>query len=93
MKDARKPPHLRLGIPAGDTAVCVDISHRLNHGFGLFASSAIISAQIKTNLIGFDSGQYQRSAAPRTGRPEVVAESEIERIAHGAEQPALLWTE
>jgi hypothetical protein len=82
-----------LGIPAGGTAICFGISNRRNHGFGLFASRAIICAQIKTNLVGFYPGQYQRSAAPRTGRPEVIDEFEIERIDHGAEQPALLAAE
>lgn len=84
---------MRLGIPTSEHGGLLRHSDRRNDGFGLFASRAIISAQIKTNLIGFDAGQYQRSAAPRTGRPEVIDESEIERIDHGAEHPALLWTE
>jgi hypothetical protein len=82
-----------LGISAGGTAICFGISDRRNHGFGLFAGRAIISAQIKTNLVGFDSGQYQRSAAPRTRRAKAIDEFEIERIDHGAEQPALLAAE
>jgi hypothetical protein len=68
-------------------------SDRRNHDFGLFAGRAKISAQIKTNLVGFDSGQYQRSATPGTSRAEVIDEFEIERIDHGAEQPALLAAE
>jgi len=65
------------------------ISDRRNHGFGCFAGRAIISAQIKTNLVRFDSGQYQGAAAPRTRRAEVIDEFEIERIDHGAEQRLL----
>jgi hypothetical protein len=85
--------HFRAGISPGGTAICFGISHRRNHGFALFASRAIISAQIKTNLVGFDAGQYQRSAAPGTRRAEVVDEFEIQGIDHGAEQPALLGAE
>jgi hypothetical protein len=82
-----------LGIAAGGKAICFGISDRRNHSFGLFASSAIVGAQIKTDLVGFDPCQYQRSAAPRTRRPKIIDESKIERIDHGAEQPAPLGTE
>ena len=78
--------HLRLGISGG----AIGISDRRSHGFGGLAGSAIISAQIKTNHVGFDAGQKQRSAAPRTGRPEVVDESEIERIGQGADSQRFL---
>jgi hypothetical protein len=78
-----------LGIPAGGTAICFGISDRRNHGLGLFTGRAIISAQIKTNFVGFDSGQYQRPAAPGTRRAEVVDEFEIQGIYHGATASAL----
>jgi hypothetical protein len=45
---------LRWGGPAGGTAICFSISDRRNHGFGRFASRAIVSVQIKTNLVGFE---------------------------------------
>jgi hypothetical protein len=84
---------LRWGSSAGGTAICFGNSDPRDHGFDLLASSARISAQIKTNLVVFDPGQYQWSAAPGTRRPKVVDEFEVERIDHDAEQPALLWTD
>jgi hypothetical protein len=74
--------HLRVGISEGCAAICFGISDRRNHGFGCFAGSAIIGAEIKTDLVRFDPGQYQRSAAPRTRRAEVINESKIERVRH-----------
>ena len=45
--------------------------------------SAIVDAQIKARLLWFDAGQYQRPAAFRAGRPEVIDKLEIKRIYHG----------
>jgi hypothetical protein len=81
-----------LGV-SGDTAICFGISNRRDHGFGCFASCAIIGAQIKPDLVRFDPRQYQWSAAPGTGWPEVIDESEVERIDHDAAQGAPSKTE
>ena len=48
---------------SADGTASLGISDRRNHDFGLFAGHAIISQQIKTNLVWFDSSQYQRSAS------------------------------
>ena len=73
-----------MGASAGDTA-SFGISDWRDHGFGVFASRAIIGAQIKLNLVGFDPRQNQWPAAPRTRWLAFIDESEIERIDHDAE--------
>jgi hypothetical protein len=54
------------------------------------AMSAIIDAQIKTGVLRFDTGQYQRPAAFGAGRPKVVDKLKIKRVYHGTDQPAPL---
>jgi hypothetical protein len=46
-------------------------------GFVGRAVSAIIDAQIKTGVLRFDTGQYQRPAATRAGRSKVVDKRKI----------------
>jgi hypothetical protein len=51
-------------------------------GFVGPALSAIIDAQIKTGVLRFDAGQYQRPAAFGAGRPKVVDKLKIKRVYH-----------
>ena len=59
-------------------------------GFVGLAMSAIIDAQIKTGVLRFDTGQYQRPAATGAGRSKVVDKRKIKRVYHGTDQPAPL---
>ena len=54
-----------------------------DNGFRGLAGRAIVYAQIETRcLFRFDTGQYQRSAAFRAGRPKVIDELKFERGYH-----------
>ena len=50
--------------------------------------SAIIDAQIKTGILRFDTGQYQRPAAFGAGGPKVVDKLKIKRVYHGTDASA-----
>jgi hypothetical protein len=55
-------------------------------GFMGLAERAIICAQIKAGFLRFDASKYQRPAASRAGRPEIVDELKIKRVCHGTDQ-------
>jgi len=59
-------------------------------GFVGRAVSAIIDAQIKTGVLRFDTGQYQRPATFGAGRPKGVDKLKIQRVYHGTDQSAPL---
>ena len=54
------------------------------------AVGAIVDAQIKTGVLRFNTGQYQRPATFGAGRPKVVDKLKIKRVYHGTDQSAPL---
>ena len=53
-----------------------------DNGLSGLAGSAIVYAQIETRCLRFDTGQYQRPAAFRAGRPMVIDEFKFEWVCH-----------
>ena len=74
----------------GNQLLSSRVSDRGYDGFVDPALSAIIDAQIKTGVLRFDTGQYQRPAAFGAGGPKVVDKLKIKRVYHGTDQPAPL---
>ena len=68
-------------------------SDRRYDRFSAFAGRTVVYAQITAQLLGLDPGQYQRPATSGAGWPEVIEETKIKRVYHGANQAAPLRAE